>query len=104
MSQIMKRLADKGITSEFRMDEGGTMRYTSDDAAYKAADMKILKSYRFEGNSDPADNAVLYVAKAANGNKGMIIDSYGPDSNYPESFDDFIREIPVEEEDEYNFE
>jgi hypothetical protein len=29
------------------------------------------------------------------GNRGMIIDSYGADSNYPgEKFDEFLRNIP----------
>ncbi len=104
MSQVMKKLADKGITAEFRMDEGGAMHYADDDKVYEPSELKILKSYRFEGASDPADNAVLYVAKSSDGNKGMIIDIYGADSNAPDSFDEFIREIPVEEEDEYNFE
>ncbi len=104
MSQIMKKLADKGITAEFRMDEKGNMHYADDDKVYEPSELKILKNYRFEGASDPADNAVLYVAKSSDGNKGMIIDSYGADSNAPDSFDEFIRSIPVEEEDEYNFE
>lgn len=104
MSQIMKKLADKGITAEYRMNEDGEMHYADEEKVYEPSDLKILKSYRFEGNSDPADNAVLYVAKSAEGNKGMIIDIYGADSNAPDSFDEFIRSIPVEEDEEYNFE
>lgn len=104
MSQIMKKLADKGITAEFCMDDDGNMHFSDEEKTYEPADLKVLKSYRFEGASDPADNAVLYVAKSTDGKKGMIIDSYGADSNNPESFDDFIRNIPVEEDDEYNFE
>lgn len=104
MSQIMKKLADKGITTEYRMNEAGEMKFGEEEKIYQPEDLKILKSYRFEGASDPADNSVLYLAADGGGNKGMIIDSYGADSNYPENFDDFIREIPVEEQDEYNFE
>jgi hypothetical protein len=37
----------------------------------------------------------LYVVKDDAGNRGMIIDSYGADSNYPgEEFDEFLRDIP----------
>jgi hypothetical protein len=37
---------------------------------------------------------VLYLVKDS-GNMGMIIDSYGADSNYPgEDFDKFLRAIP----------
>ncbi len=104
LSQVMARLAKKGIVKEFRMDEGTEMKYTDSDKVYQPADLQILKSYRFEGDSNPSDNAVLYVAQDKEGNKGMIIDSYGSDSNYPQEFDDFIRDIPVHEEDEYDFE
>jgi hypothetical protein len=35
---------------------------------------------------------------------GMIIDSYGADSNYPgEEFDKFLRAITIDESDDYNF-
>lgn len=105
MSQIMKKLADKGITEEFRMNENCEMKYNDNPRNYNPDELKILKSYRFEGDSNPGDNAVLYVAADNDGNRGMIIDSYGADSNYPgDKFDDFIRNIPVDEQDEYNFE
>lgn len=104
LSQVMARLAKKGIVKEFRMNENNEMTFQDSDKPVKASEMKILKSYRFEGESNPSDNAVLYVATDGDGNKGMIMDSYGAESNYPEQFDDFIREIPVEERDEYDFE
>lgn len=104
MSQVMSKLAERGITAEFRMNENGEMKYNDGDKDYSPEELKILRSYRFEGDSNPDDNAVLYVAEDTAGNKGFIIDSYGAESNYPgEDFDDFIRNIPVEERDEYNF-
>lgn len=104
LSQVMAKLAkDKGIHREFRMDDELKVKLQDSDIVYQPQDLKIVKSYRFEGESNPSDNAVLYVAQDAQGNKGMIIDSYGPDTNYPEQFDDFIREIPVEEDEEYDF-
>lgn len=105
LSQVMARLAKKGITHEFRMNENCEMKLSDGDRIYSAGEMEIKKSYRFEGDSNPDDNAVLYVAQSTDGKKGMIIDSYGAESNYPgEAFDNFIRNIPVEEDDEYNFE
>lgn len=106
LSQVMQKLAkDKGISKEFRMNENCEMKLQDSDKNYQPADLKILKSYRFEGDSNPDDNAVLYVAQDSAGEKGLIIDSYGAESNYPgEKFDDFIRDIPVEEQEEYNFE
>lgn len=104
LSQVMEKLAKRGITDEFRMNEDGEMKLNENPENYLPQDLKILKTYRFEGDSNPDDNAVLYVAEAYNGSKGMIIDSYGAESNYPgDKFDNFIRDIPVEETDDYNF-
>ncbi len=105
LSQVMAKLAkEKGIHREFRMEENGEVKLQDSDIVYQPQDLKILKSYRFEGLSNPSDNAVLYVVQDMNDVKGMIIDSYGAESNHPEAFDEFIREIPVEEQDDYDFE
>ncbi|WP_417428332.1 hypothetical protein [Halpernia sp.] len=104
MSQVMNKLAQKGIVKEFSMNNKGEVCLTDFEKNYQPSDLKILKSFRFEGDSNPADEAVLYVAEDKEGNKGMIIDSYGAESNYPgDRFDKFLRDIPVNESDEYNF-
>lgn len=104
LSQVMTKLAQKGVVNEYTMNEEGEMKYSHSDKSYESSDLKILKSYRFEGDSNPADNAVLYVITDSENNRGMIIDSYGADSNYPgEKFDNFLRNIPVHEDEEYDF-
>lgn len=105
LSQVMNKLTERGIHREFRMNESCEMRLENSEKNYQPSDLTILKTYRFEGDSNPDDNAVLYVVKDTEGNRGMIIDSYGADSNYPgEDFDQFLRAIPIEEseEDEYD--
>lgn len=104
LSQVMKTLSERGIQREFRMNESSEMKFENSEKKYQPSDLTILKTYRFEGDSAPDDNAVLYVVKDTAGNIGMIIDSYGADSNYPgEKFDEFLRDIPVQESDEFNF-
>ncbi|MBV8327204.1 hypothetical protein [Chryseobacterium sp.] len=104
LSQVMKKLAERGIHREFRMDAHGEMKFENSDRIYQPAELIILKTYRFEGDSNPDDNAVLYVIKDSVGNQGMIIDSYGADSNYSgEKFDEFLRNIPILESDEFSF-
>lgn len=103
LSQVMKTLSERGIHREFRMNESCEMKLDNSEKNYAPADLTILKTYRFEGDSNPDDNAVLYVLKDNAGNRGMIIDSYGADSNYPgEEFDKFLRDIPVQESEEFN--
>lgn len=106
LSQVMTKLAQKkGIHREFRMNENGEMRLQDADYVYQPSDLSIVKVYRFEGDSNPDDNVALYVVKDHLENKGIIIDNYGADSNYPgDEFDKFLRSISEEDCDEYNIE
>jgi 3-phosphoglycerate kinase len=104
LSQVMERLKERGVHREFRMNENCEMKFENSDKNYLPSDLIIMKTYRFEGDSNPDDNAVLYLAKDTAGNMGMIIDSYGADSNYPgEEFDKFLRDIPIEESEDYSY-
>ncbi|MBN8622359.1 MAG: hypothetical protein J0L47_04360 [Flavobacteriales bacterium] len=103
LSEVLNVLRDRGITKEIRMNEQKQMVLQDSKKIYQPQDLCIVKSYRFEGNSSADDNAVLYVLEDKDGEKATILDSYGSESNYtgPE-FDNFLREIPVEEKEEYN--
>ena len=104
LSQVMNTLSERGVKREFRMNKLGEMKFENSEKNYTPSDLTIIKTYRFEGDSNPDDNAVLYVLKDTTGNIGMIIDSYGADSNYPgEKFDEFLRDIPVQESEEFHF-
>lgn len=105
LSQVMQHLREKGITREIRMNEQKEMILQDSEITYEPQDLKILKTYRFEGPSDPADNVALYLAEDKDGKKAYIIDSYGPDSNYDgQEFDNFIKEVPTEDQPEWSFE
>lgn len=104
LSQVMEKLRQKGITDEIIMNEEKQFVIHSTSKAYKAEELKIIRTYRFEGASDPADNVALYLVEDLYGNKAMIIDSYGADSNYDgREFDEFIKSLPTEEKEEYDF-
>jgi len=44
---------------------------------YKPEDIHVLNFFRFEGASNPDDNAILYVIETKDGNKGTLVDGYG---------------------------
>ena len=74
---------------------------TDDIKFYKPNELKIIRTYRFEGNSDPSDSSILYLLEANDGKVGYSIDAYGVYSNHDDAlYDDFIRKIPMEERDE----
>lgn len=100
LSQVMEILRKRGIQREFCMNETGEMRLQHGDKIYLPEDLTIVRIYRFEGESDPDDNAVLYVAEDKERNMGMIIDTYGADnSRLDDKLDEFLRKIPVRERD-----
>ena len=103
LSQVMAILAQRGVRKEFRMNEKNEMKLDNGDKTYNSEDLEIAKTYRFEGDSNPDDNAVLIVVKAKDGSIGYLLDSYGAESNYSgEEFDDFLRRIPECEDPTYH--
>ena len=103
LSQVINVLRERGITREICMTEDKKFILQETDIAYEPTDLSIVKSYRFEGDSNPEDNAVLYVLQDKTGLQSLILDSYGAESNYSgDEFDNFLREIPVEEREDFD--
>ncbi len=101
LSQILEKLRQKGIDHEVRMTDHGKMQATSLNKIYKPDDLTIVKIYRFEGMSDPADSSVLYLVEDKDKDIGYILDAYGTYSdNSGSAFDDFLKKIPVADRDE----
>lgn len=98
LSYILEKLRLQRQDNEFVMD--GSFFTTSNGKKYTADQLLIIKTYRFEGNSDPSDSSILYVLMADDGMIGYSIDAYGVYTNHDEKYDDFIRKIQIEDRDE----
>lgn len=98
--EILELLRDKGISNEIRMDEHKNIMLHNTSKIYKTpSELKVIKTYRFEGDSNPSDSAVIYIVKDREDVISFIIDSYGAESNYAGSeFDDFLKGIPIDED------
>lgn len=100
LSQVMNRLNEKGYGSEFKVYQDGAGFHKEDSHRYRPEELTIVKTYRFEGESDPADMAVLYAIEASDGAKGMLLNAYGTYSDQDQqNYDDFITKVPVNERD-----
>ncbi|MBC8034637.1 MAG: hypothetical protein H7Y03_10855 [Chitinophagaceae bacterium] len=99
LSYVMEKLRVKRQDIEFTMTPEG---FTGNNGKfYKPEELKIIKTYRFEGESDPSDSIVLYIIEANDGLIGYSLDAYGAYSNHDdEQYDDFIRKIPVQDREE----
>ncbi|MGI8951578.1 MAG: hypothetical protein ACR2FN_08335 [Chitinophagaceae bacterium] len=100
LSHIMEKLRLKKLDHEFRLTPEGFS--AGKGKCYQPEDLKIIKTYRFEGESDPADSSILYLIEANDGLIGYSIDAYGvySDHQHEEGYDNFIRKIPVEGRDD----
>lgn len=97
LSLVMNKVAKQGYEKEFNLDKD-KMFLAGGDKEYYPADLTITKSYRFEGDSNPDDMAVLYLIHANDGEKGMLIDAYGTYSS--RDLSDFLKDVKVDQEDE----
>ncbi len=99
LSMVLEKLRIKKQDNEFRMTEKGFG--TDSGKVYEPGDLKIIRTYRFEGDSDPSDSSILYLFEANDGTIGYSIDAYGVYSNHEDDqYDEFIRKISMEERDE----
>jgi hypothetical protein len=98
LSQVLEKLRQKGIESEIKLNGEKQMASEQLGKTYEPEDLLIIKTFRFEGDSDPADNSVLYIVEDTQGKISYILDAYGAYSDHegPE-FDDFIKRIPTDE-------
>ena len=100
LSSIMEKLRLKKIDNEFRWTPEG---FTAGKGkVYTPDQLSIIKVYRFEGESDPADMEILYIIEANDGLIGYSLDAYGVYSNHEDEggYDNFIRQIPIVNRDE----
>ncbi len=69
-------LSQKGYATQFKALKNG-LESLETHKVFEPKDVKITNFYRFEGESDPSDNAILYVVETNNGEKGTLTDAYG---------------------------
>src|SRR6187455_2424307 len=99
VTTVLEKLRQRHWDNEFHMTEKGFT--PGNDKYYKPEDLSIIKTYRFEGASDPGDSNIIYLFQTNDGLIGYTMDAYGAYSDHEGlEYDDFIKKIPVEERDE----
>lgn len=75
VSQAVNGLKQRGFTLDFNLQENCLV--CNENNKYNLGDFEITEVYRFEGNTDPADEAVVYGVESTNGKKGVLVSGYG---------------------------
>lgn len=93
-SEALERLRQKNMANEFRWTTKGFA--APNGRTYRPEQLEILRTMRFEGESNPSDMEILYVIKTEDGLVGYSLDAYGAYSSHDNEvgYDNFIRQIP----------
>lgn len=101
LSTVLETLRERKQDNEFKMSEKGFI--DNKGRVYTSAELKIIKTYRFEGRSNPSDSAIVYLIETKEGLLGYSIGAYGVYSSYDDAaYTDFIKEIPIEERENHH--
>lgn len=73
VSEALKQLKAEGFTIDFNLGENCI---TCSQGSFSASDFEIVKVYRYEGDTDPADEATVYGIESKTGLKGVLVTGY----------------------------
>ena len=86
----LNKAVKDGYTENFKITEEG-LQSLETEKIYSPEEVHINNFFRFEGHSDPSENAILYVIETGDGTKGTLTDAYGPYAD--PDIDKFIKEV-----------
>lgn len=96
-SQVLNILPERGYGKELNIKRAGAS-FDGSDKIHHPEQLKIVKVYRFEGESDPSDMAVIYLLHSESGEKGFLLNAYGTYSDEDNPYyDEFIKRVPIDE-------
>ena len=80
LTNSINRLRAAGYTHDLRATDDGMLRCEQCGAVEDPATMGVDETVRFEGPSDPADEAILFAVTMPCGHRGVLPATYGKDT------------------------
>lgn len=90
LTQLVNKMVKDGYADSFKVTTRG-LYSCAKSRYYRPEQVRIINFYRFEGQSDPGDNTIMYVVETSDGVRGTLIDAYGTYSDG--SVNKFIAEV-----------
>ena len=78
VSEAITALRHQGFALDFCIEDNFIV---ADGKKFKADDFEIAEIYRYEGDSDPGDEATVYGLESKSGQKGILITGMGMSSD-----------------------
>jgi hypothetical protein len=92
VTETINDLKRRGYSIDFNLGYNGTGSNPS-KIALDPDKFKITEVYRFEGETDPDDEAIVYAIESRDGQKGILVNGYGVSAD-PVS-DEMVRKLSV---------
>ncbi len=77
LASCINRMVLDGYADDFKVVNNG-LKSLKTEKTYNPEEVHVKNYFRFEGQSDPNDNTILYVIETNDGLKGTLVDAYGP--------------------------
>jgi hypothetical protein len=74
VTEAVNGLKKRGFDLDFNLHENCLICQGN---KFNISDFEITEVYRFEGNSDPSDEAIVYAIESVSGTKGVLVSGYG---------------------------
>lgn len=74
ITEAIKAFRDKGFEHDFNLRND---QLISSKEQYEEDEFEVVSIYRYEGDTDPADEAVVYAIQSKKGLKGILVTGYG---------------------------
>ncbi|MBM3414923.1 MAG: phosphoribosylpyrophosphate synthetase [Bacteroidetes bacterium] len=74
ITEAVNGLRKRGYELDFNLEENCLVCH---DDRLNIEDFEITELHRFEGDTDPSDQAVVYAVESNDGKKGILVSGYG---------------------------
>ena len=74
VSEAVNGLKKRGYELDFNLSENCIICHGD---KFDINDFEIVEIHRFEGNTDPSDEAAVYAIESTGGKKGVLVSGYG---------------------------
>ena len=74
LSEAVNDLRNRGFTVDFNLQENCLVCHSD---KFNIEDFEVAEVYRFEGNTDPANEAIVFGIESKTGVKGVLVSGYG---------------------------
>jgi len=80
VTDAISGLKARGFTLDFNL-QTNALQCFNPDINLSPEEFEIKEVYRFEGDTNPSDEEIVYAIESKDGHKGVFVNGYGPSAD-----------------------